>query len=166
MGKVLSNEEIFAFTKEAFKHNEFVLLLEGKGKYACKLDRFVPADMPTDVGRIIQEGIYKLYLEKHEKEVINKYREAVVEIMNGDCTEVWLAYHICWTQIYKEKRANAPFKFFNETILNELRKNIFSHEEELKQTKKWQGANLEEGLWEDIQTLENTSYKFLGVKLL
>lgn len=164
MSRILSNDEIHTLTKKAFENNNLIAFLKGEDDYVCAFDRFVSADMPTDIGRVIQEGIYTVYEE--DSKIIDFYRKAVIELLENSAVDVWLAYHICWTQKYKEINKLSPFEFFTDDILEKLKENVILYSDELKQIKKWQGAKLENGLFDDIQALEKTMRKHFGVSLL
>lgn len=166
VSKVMTNEELYVVAKKAFERNELKALLSGAEGYACELDRFVSGSMPTDIGRVIQEGIYSIYGEVDNADLITGYQNAVLELLRGNAVDIWLAYHICWTQMYKEVRGVAPFKFFTSDLINALRESIQLHVRELRQTKEWQGTSFEDGLLGDIYTLEQTLHKHMGVSLL
>ena len=57
----VSNEELLALTKKAFDNDEVAEFLCGENGYAIHGNRDIPTNIPTDFGRIIQGGIYKLY---------------------------------------------------------------------------------------------------------
>ena len=54
----LSNEKILELTKKAFANDEVVEFLSGEKGYACAVNRFVPADIPTDWNSIIEMGVF------------------------------------------------------------------------------------------------------------
>lgn len=161
----MSNEEILELTKRAFLRNEFAKLLSGQGEYTCPTNKFVPADVPTDVGRII-DGIYALYTETQNDEVISKYKNAIIELLHGNEIQVWLAYSICWAQHYRERFGKATFKLLDSELVMQVRHYLKVNEVALKQCHQWQGQNLKEGLWEDIHLKDNAIKDVTGVGLL
>ena len=98
----VSNEELLALTKRAFDNDEVAEFLCGEKGYACPLDRFVPANVPTDFGRIVNLGVCRLYTETQNEEFVEKFKKAVLFLLNGNAVQIWAAYF--------GKRLNLLFK--------------------------------------------------------
>ncbi len=101
--KQITNEELLELTKKAFEKDEVAKFLCGERDYAYTIDRFVPANVPTDFSRIIDFGIYKLYEETKDEKTVVKFEEAILYLLDCDPVRIWIAFMICWNQIRNEK---------------------------------------------------------------
>lgn len=150
MEKQISNKGLLALTQKAFEQNEVADFLQGKSDYACPVSRFTPANVPTDTGRIIEFGIYALYNDTNDETIIQKFKEAILNLLKGDSIQVWVAYSVCWIQIYNEQHEKAPFKLVDDNLIRDIRQAVLKNENELRACREWQGWNKENGLWDDI----------------
>jgi len=162
----VSNEELLKLTKQAFDNDEVVEFLSGENGYACPLNRFVPANVPTDFGRIINLGIYKFYDETKNEEIVSKFKKAILYLLDGDAVQVWIAFMICWNQIRNEIKSIASFKVSTQDLINKLKKAIINNENNLRKCKEWQGWNQENGLWQEIVRISGIASKDYGVSIL
>ena len=150
MEKHVTNDELLMLTQKAFERDEVADFLQGKNGYACPVNRFVPANVPTDMGRILEFGIYVFYSETNDETIIQKLKETIFELLKGDSIQVWCAYRACWSQIYKGQNNKAPFELIDKSLLDALRQALLKDEDKLRACKEWQGWNKENGLWDDI----------------
>ena len=166
LDKQITNEELLELTKKAFDNNEVAEFLCGEKGYACPISHFVPANVPTDFSRIIDFGVYKLYEETKNEKIVAKFEEAILYLLDCDPAKNWIAFMVCWNQIRNEKRHEAPFKFINQELIEQLKETLLKHEKELRVCKEWQGWNEENGLWQEITRINNIATKNYGVSIL
>ncbi len=155
----MSNEELLALTKKAFDNDEVVEFLCGEKWYACPLDRFVPAHVPTDFGRIVNLGVCRLYMETQNEEIIEKFKKAVLSLLNGNAVQIWVAYSVCWNLMYKRIHNKPTIVISDDNFWGTVRSSIQKNEDKLRLCKEWQGFNLENGLWEDIKRMDKNLTK-------
>ena len=167
--KQLTSTEILSLAKQAFEKNELQYFLSGKGNYACPTNKTLPANIPTDNARLLSEGIYPLYLENKDSDILTEYKKAIIDLAHGDIVDVWLAFDLCWLQLYNEKRSKdfkSPFVLIDKEIIETVKKAVNDKKEHLKQCKDWQGWNQPEGLWTEITIQNSKLVKWFEVSLV
>jgi hypothetical protein len=164
--KQISNEELLELTNMAFEKDEVAEFLSGESGYACPVNRFVPAYVPTDFDRIVKIGIYKLYEVSKNEEIANKFKKAIERLINGSPVEIWIAFMVYWSQIRNEKKGESPFKFATQDLTDSLKLAILKNENALRVCKEWQGWNEENGLWQEITRINNMAIKNYEVSIL
>ena len=135
------------------KHLKMTRLLnffvEKKG-YSCPISRFVPANVPTDFGRIVNFGVFKLYEESKNEKIIKKFKEAILALVKGSAVQVWIAYSVCWNLVYKKNRKQPTLVIQDVEFWNSVKSSILASENKLRVCNEWQGINQKDGLWSDI----------------
>lgn len=165
--KYITNAELLALTRKAFENDEVPELLCGEKGYCVEGDMYTPSNIPTDILRVVYSGIYALYEEKKDPEIIHKFRQAILAL-NDTPEHIWCAYEACSTQIYYEQDSDyfTPFKMIDEPLLQTLRAAVFQNEAALRSSKEWLGINKENGLWDDITSHDNRLAQQFGVHVL
>jgi hypothetical protein len=146
----ISNEELLELTRQAFEKNEVSGFLCGEKGYSVMGNRDIPSNIPTDFGRILKFGIYKLYSEENSAYIIDAFKQAVFDLLKKSTTHIWCAYCACWAQIYSEQSLYAPFQCVDNILMTALRETLYKNEIKLKNCREWFGSNCAEGLWEYI----------------
>ena len=150
MSTEMSNEEILQATKLAYARGEMRELLSGQGDYACALSPMVPASVPTDWSRVLEQGVFALYRSTQDSALITAYKTAVMELAGSDrSVSIWIAYRVCWSHLFKTAVGQAPF-LLDDVLLRFVRFSVLRSKETLKQERVYQGQTLGQGLWEDI----------------
>ena len=104
-------------------------------------NRDIPINIPTDFGRIVEKGIYELYLTTNDEVIIKKFRKAIMTL-NSTPIQVWCAYMACWNQIFNEhSKYPALFKMIDDTLLKTLKSTLINNESSLRNCKEWMGIN-------------------------
>ena len=131
----------------AVNNNQLKALLLGKGEYKVPFNRFLGPMAPTDWTQVMPY-IYK----KAEKEtdIKQKFEKCLFSLANGNPIEVYVAVSVLYYQISKEKLKQSSFEINYNKILDCLRKKVPKVKTELINTKKWAGANSDQGLWSEI----------------
>lgn len=147
---MMKNEDVLAAAIDAYKKGEMMDLLSGAGKYACPVDKMVSASVPTDWSRILEEGIFALYKSTQDSGVITSYKTAIKELAgSNNVVSLWIAYHVCWSHLYKTANGQAPF-LLDDVLLRFVRFSVLRSKDKLKCEHVYQGQQLKLGLWEDI----------------
>jgi len=166
MKEPLSNERILELTKQAYQNNEMVELLSGTGEYENPLDRWTPGNVPTDVGRVLEQGIYTLYQSTNDNELILAYKSAICKLLSGTPLQVWLGYDTCWYQLYNEQKEKSPFKIITSELIDIVKDALTKNQHELTLIHEFEGAGQKQGLWQDITRSNNVLAQKFGVTFL
>ena len=75
--KQITNEELLELTRKAFENDEVAEFLCGEKGYSVMGNRDIPINIPTDFGRIVEKGIYELYLTTNDEVIIKKFRKPI-----------------------------------------------------------------------------------------
>lgn len=162
----VSNEELLALTKKAFDNDEVAEFLCGEKGYAVHGNPDISADIPTDFGRIVEDGIYELYVQTKDQSIILKTKSALLQLISGTPVNIWIAFMIVRRQLSKYDKKRAPFNMADDNILFSLRKSLYANEVELRECKLYMGANCENGLWQDIHRIDKNYKEYMGVSVL
>lgn len=162
----VSNEELIALTKKAFDNDEVAEFLCGENGYAIHVNRDIPTNIPTDFGRIIEGGIYKLYDRTKDPAIISKTRSALLQLINGTPVNLWVAFMIVRRQLSKYDKGHAPFNMVDNDILFSLKKSLYANEAKLRKCRLFLGENCENGLWQDINRIDQNYKEDMGISVL
>ena len=161
----MTKEQIYHLTETAYKNNELIKLFLGEEPYKFDNLKHIPANVATDIGALISEGIYKLYNNGYQ-EVLEVFKKAIYTLFNGTPVEIWTAYSIVWSQHWEEQHNHSPLKIIDENLLLFCRKQIYENEDALKECRALVGWNLQDGLWDDIQGADASLKKRFGKGVL
>ncbi len=162
----VSNEELIALTKRAFDNDEVAEFLCGEKGYAVHGNPDIPANIPTDFGRIVEGGIYKLYDRTKDPAIISKTKSAVLQLIDGTPVNLWVAFMIIRRQLSKYDKGHAPFNMVDNDILSSLKNALYANETKLRECKLFLGANCENGLWQDINRIDQNYKEDMGISVL
>lgn len=151
--------------EKAYNADEFEKLFLGEAPYTFNNLKHIPAVVATDIGAIIEHGLYVLY-QNGNKNIPEKLKSTVLSLLNGTPVEIWTAYSIIWHENWCKKHNKAVFNIYDIKLRNELKKSINNNKSLLIACKKLVGQNSNEGLWEDINRLENNLLKKYGERLI
>ncbi len=149
--------EQFELVKYSIKSMELNLLFLGKGTYKNENLKHIPADIPCDVSAILKYGLYPLYKDG-DISIPNVLSNTIVDFLNDNPIEVWMAYSIVWMQYRNELNGISPFNIISSELLETLRICITKNQKALSDCKKYVGDGKENGLLEDI-IVSNKSFK-------
>lgn len=160
--------ELVELIKKAFENDDAAELLCGEKGYAIESDRNIPSvpdGIPTNFGRIVS-GIFELYKLTGDEKIAAKTKEAVITLIGGSHEHVWCAFMIVGQYIGKYEKGRVPFELADEEVVGRLRKALYANEDELRQCKRWLGADCEGGLWQEILRIDRNYKERMGVGVL
>jgi hypothetical protein len=114
----------------AYERDEFFEFLTGRNGYELKV-MDAPVDVPTDWTRIIPFGIYAIYEETKDENIIYKYQEAIEKAIGHSMKDLWCAANIIYFQRRKEMQNKAPF-ILDKQCIRELKKQIINRKDEME----------------------------------
>ena len=148
--------------KRAFESGELFEFLTGRNGYDCPVID-VSIDVPTDWTRIIPFGIYALYEESKDVNILNEYQNAIIKAINGSAFDIWCAVNILFFQINQEMKKKSPF-VIEKNVYHDLKDRIISNEDELKKEYPYgkNGFNMYEDIFRLIRNFKHYwGYSFL-----
>lgn len=135
---------------EAIKKGEVIEFLEGKGQYKVGMDQWANASAPTDWTRIIPKGIYVVYNENPGLKVNELYEEALLQMMDRDTFDIYVALAVIHFQLIREQRGASPFAIDRGKILPKLKNILLVNEQKLRKYFEWEGKAYQEGMWGEV----------------
>ena len=161
----MSLERELELTKKAVDNNELKKLFLGETGYEWGNLKHIPALVLTDIGAILEHGLYVLY-KKGNTDIPNELKTTVFTLLKGTPIEIWTAYSIIWHENWYNKHNRADFCIYDSEMKSALTSSINTNKVLLMSCKELVGKNLNEGLWEDIYRLENNLYRKYGEGLI
>ena len=159
-------QEQYDLAKKAIDNNQLKELFLGAPGYEWDNLKHIPANVATDVGAIIDYGIYKLY-EAGKTDIANMLISTVYELLDlNDAYATWTAYFILRYQYRNELKKQSPFTIISPKLCADVALHIKSQENKLSACKEYVGSGLPNGLWDDIQRLEKVMISNYGVSIL
>ena len=143
-GMTMNTEEK---VNNAINNKQLKALLLGEDGYEVPFNRFLGSVAPTDWTQVMPY-IYK----KAEKEtdVKHEFEKCLFSLANGSPIEIYVAVSVLYYQISKEKLKQTSFEINYSKILDCLRRKLPRVKASLINTKRWAGANSDQGLWSEI----------------
>lgn len=132
---------------EAINKDELYKVLLGEGEYKVEPGCHIGDDAPTDWGRILRQGIYRIYEKYPYLNVQQKYEDAIEYLLSTGIDEIYVGVELVFCQIIHEGLNSSPFNFNREKFLSEVRYKLVENKSELVKLKKWQGRGYENGAW-------------------
>lgn len=150
----------------ALEKNEFIAFLKGDFPYAVQFHQFTPANLPTDFEQVLSNGIYILYEEYPDINIKGKLEEALIEMRGQKDIDIYLAVNIFFEHILNETYGASPFEICKERLIPVIKEKLKIHKETLKKCFEWEGMGKEQGMWEDIQRINNIIMKKKGFSIV
>lgn len=151
--------------KFAIERDELYELFHGKGAYKVGL-RYMPVDVPTDFNSVIESGIYASCNASNKAKIEQQIMDLLDNLYSGSDEDVWIAFNICWAEVYFSKNGKSPFSFLTEAYIDEHKEILNSRRDSLMKNHMWSGKNLASGLWGDIEGANTILIRKYGVSLL
>ncbi len=152
--------------QKAIDNNQIKELFLGEGEYKQENLKHIPALVATDIGSIIDNGLYILFNEG-EKTLPNKIISVIRELVDtNEPFSIWTAYFILRYQYRNELQNKSPFNIVTKELCKSVSNKISNQKQNLMLCQKYVGFGLPNGLWDDIQRLENNLVLNYGVSIL
>lgn len=122
--------------------------------------------MPTSFESVLSTGIHGYYEVSHNLSIPKQLIDALEILLAGDAVEVWCAFRICADEIRFEVRNLSPFRIMTNDFIDKVRVAFHNNKKALQACKLFTGKPLNDGLWQDIQSINDNLVKKNGVSLL
>ncbi|RZT96589.1 NAD+ glycohydrolase toxin immunity protein [Ancylomarina subtilis] len=144
----------------AIQNEELISYLEGKGAYKIDLHHWVGAKIPTDITRVLSEGIYIAFRKEPKLDVKKRFEEALISMMDKELFDLYLVTKYTYVQILNEiKYQDSPFSIDWDNILPKLRFSLIRNEDKLRSYFEWEGEGEENGVWEEISRINRMCFE-------
>ena len=161
----MTKQEIYELVEKAYKSNELEKLFLGDTSYRFNNLKHIPANVPTDVNSIIEQGLYPLY-KNGASDIPKLVKKALENMLTLSPVAIWTAYSIIWSQYWNELEKCSPYTIVDDNLLNFCKDQIIKHSDTLKNCNDFVGQTNKIGLLGDIFRLdENFKHRF-GVSIL
>lgn len=159
-------QEQYELVKKAVDNNQLKELFLGTPGYEWGNLKHIPANVATDIGAIIDYGIYKLH-DTGKTDVKNVLIRTIYELLNlDDAFATWTAYFILRYQYRNELKSQSPFTIVTPQLREDVANRVKNQKKQLSACKEYVGYGLTNGLWDDIQRLENVMISNYGESIL
>ena len=148
---MISNDNLYDKTMQAFEKGKFYELLTGKDGYDKPVVG-IPVDVPTDWTVVIPKGIYQLYNNFPHFQIVRDLEDAIRRMLKGSSTEVWMAAYVIFNLIRNEQIGKAPFSI-DRKIFGDFSRALNCKKEELCKNTSYGGGDYPNGLYGDIERL-------------
>ena len=148
---VISNDNLYDKTMQAFEKGKFYELLTGKDEYDMSINK-IPVDIPTDWTVIISNGIYQLYNNFPHFQIVRDLEDAIRRMLKGSSTEIWMAAYVIFNLIRNEQIGKAPFSI-DRKIFEDFNRALNNKKDELYKNTSYGGKDYYNGLYGDIERL-------------
>ena len=162
----MNSAQIFSLVEKAYYANQLDDLFLGNHPYTFDNLKHIPANVATDIGAIIDNGMYGLYSDG-KTDIVSMLVETIYELLSfEDAFSTWTAYFILRYQYRNEIKNLSPFKIVTPQLCQDLSVCVRKQKEQLVMCKEYVGGSLPNGLWGDIQRLEDVMLSNYGVSIL
>ena len=162
----MTSQEQLSLVQKAVYNDDLVKLFLGDPEYRWRNLKHIPANVATDIGAIIEQGIYKIYTSG-DIGIVSNFEKAIYDLLSCDSAHaVWTAYFALRYQYRNEIKNESPFKIVDSKLCKAVSSCVKANKELLSTCKEYVGYDLANGLWDDIQRLENVMRSNYGVSIL
>lgn len=151
---------------ESIKQNELYKVLLGDDKYKVELSSFIGANVPTDWPNIMRGGIYKIFNEYPQINVKEELENTLNFLLDKDVFEIYVAVSVLFFQIMSEENMTSPFKINREKIVSSVRSTLMKNKDQMYQYKKWMGGYYQNGIWGEIERINNILKEDYGITII
>ncbi len=133
--------------ENAFLQGAVPALLRGEAPGQVRPEWFYPAASPVDWGDLVQNGILPVLFSDPSGDRVTEFFDAVGVLLCGSAEDAWKVYNL-WFSLHFHVQIGDPL--LRDFPRQQLRDALLHHRDTLCTLRKWSGADLKEGLWEDL----------------
>lgn len=149
---------------EAFENGNLINVLRGTEGYSVAVDHWVSANTPTDWTKILPK--FDKYATKIGIDAAKTMLEnAIVSLLNGNAEDLYIGISVFYLQILREEDDRSQIMIDRDKIISVATLRIPTMEKELRETRKWQGQNAPNGLWDEVVRYQKLLKSKFGINL-
>lgn len=146
--------------------NELDMFLGGRGVYSLGENQFAPGNSMLNLNTAMSE-IYMYHREKPNKNIDLELEKTLLEWLTWKSgIGVFAVFSVLSYQLKMEQKNRSPFNLDKKKLVNKLNDSIKIYKEKLKNIKKYEGENLNHGLWEAMNIENDSNVKNYGINIL
>ena len=162
----MTPQEQIMLVQTAIATNHSKELFLGIAPYTWGNLKHIPANVATDIGAIIDNGMYELY-RAGDTNIPDTIAVTIKELLLLNQPQAtWTAYFILRYQYRNEVKNKSPFKIVTPHLCQAVSTAIADQKHSLTSCKEYAGNGLQNGLWDDIQRLEGILVANYGVSII
>lgn len=150
----------------ALEKNELIPFLKGEYPYTETFHQFTSVSLPTDIEKILSQGIYDLYEERPDLNLKKELEEALLEMISKTSMDLYLAVNIFFNQVISESYGTAPFEIDKDKLIPAIKKSLDSNKEVLMNCFEWEGKGKSLGMWEEVLRINNIINQKIGISIV
>ena len=140
--------------------------MQGRDGYRVETEPWTPADLPMDWTKIISRGIYAVYKENPELGLDKMFEYAILETMDGEPFDIYVALSVVYFQLRKEHIGESPFVIDRDKVLKKLRQTLINNKEKLMNYFEWTCGNYEKGMWGKVVRIDEICKEEFNISIL
>ncbi|URZ01289.1 NAD glycohydrolase toxin immunity factor [Clostridium felsineum] len=140
---------------KAIERDELYKVLLGEDGYKVELSSFIGTNVPTDWPNIMRGGIYKIFNEYPELNIKSKLEDTLFFLVNKGTFEIYVAISVLFFQIMSEENKTSPFKINKDKLVDNVHDALVKNKTEMYKYKEWMGQYYSNGLWGEIERINN-----------
>lgn len=135
----------------AYQQKSLIPVLMGEYPYTLEQSQYVPGLLPTDVDRVLKEGIYEAYKKNEEIRVM--FEDDIKNMFDMEMQYVYMAFSYIFSQVFNENHKLSPFCMSGDVIHKAIR--IIKHRksEMDKEIEFWNGTKMN-GIWNEVKRID------------
>lgn len=151
---------------ESINRNELYKVLLGEDNYKVNVSPFIGANVPTDWPNIMRGGVYKIFNQYPELNIKEELEDTLYFLLDKGVFEIYVCVSVLFFQIINEENGVAPFKINREKILSNIHSVLIKNKKEMCEYKKWMGEYYSNGIWGEIERINNILYEDYRITII
>ena len=84
-------DDVLKYTRIAYNDGKLYQFIRGD---IYEVPPNAPVSIPTDWTQILHDGIYRLYIETEDVNIVSAFEQAVQKLIDGSATDFWIAVYV------------------------------------------------------------------------
>lgn len=151
--RMLSPDEIYRLTKEAYLNNKMKALILGENPFQIPLDRYHAATHPTDWSQLLRHGIMPLLKQDYSGLIKNQIKKSLINVAKCGPVGAWSVFNLYY-YYFSTSDPREKLSVFDNELRHTLRVNLLCKKHVLERNFEWSGREHKNGLWGDIMAAD------------
>lgn len=150
----------------AINRRELDEFLSGSGMYRLGYNQYAPRNTMLNLNPAMAD-IYSYYIDEPNQRVDLELEKTLLNWLTWKSgIGVFAVFSVLSYQLKMEQSNKSPFKIDKDKIIIALREAIKIYKDKLKNSKRYEGEYLKEGLWEAIEIQNKMNIDNYGIEIL
>lgn len=107
-----------------------------------------------------------MYKENPELGLDKMFEDAILEMMDGEPFDIYVALFLVFNQLLNERDDKLPFVIDRNKVLKKLRQTLINNKEKLMNYFEWTCGNYEEGAWGEVVRINELCKEKFNISIL